>query len=240
MPRESESTQRRTGAGRSRTQRARRFQSSGPDAEPRASSRGRACISCCNIGDNSSTDRRDTKSCARSVGLYNSYDRSRFAEGHRRAIARAAPIALAFDGNLATFGFPFEEGLITPQEVGGWVSSTTSIGEAGLYLRELAQRGRFQTFGFPKRGFPPQLGETIVTTNRPDPKKATTATALAGLLQHGTSILLVFGLGRRGLDDRDVYPLGRYHFDLTGRGLSLETATAIGAAPALIAAHLVE
>ena len=174
------------------------------------------------------------------IGLYNSYDRSRFAEAHRRAIARAAPIALAFDGNLATFGFPFEEGLITPQEVAGWVSSTTSIGEAGLYLRELAQRGRFQTFGFPKRGFPPQLGEPIVTTNRPDPKKATTATALAGLLQHGTSILLVFGLGRRGLDDRDVYPLGRYHFDLTGRGLSLETATAIGAAPALIAAHLVE
>src|SRR5438093_121722 len=174
------------------------------------------------------------------IGLYSSYDRSRFAEPHRRAIARAAPIALAFDGNLATFGFPFEEGLITPQEVAGWVSSTTSIGEAGLYLRELAQRGRFQTFGFPKRGFPPQLGEPIVTTNRPDPKKATTATALAGLLQRGTSILLVFGLGRRGLDDRDVYPLGRYHFDLTGRGLSLETATAIGAAPALIAAHLVE
>src|SRR5438093_29384 len=66
------------------------------------------------------------------------------------------------------------------------------------------------------------------------------AMARAGLLQRGTSILLVFGLGRRGLDDRDVYPLGRYHFDLTGRGLSLETATAIGAAPALIAAHLVE
>jgi len=37
-----------------------------------------------------------------------------------------------------------------------------------------------------------------------------------------------------------VYPLGRYHFDLTGRGLSLETATAIGAAPALIAAHLTD
>jgi len=104
----------------------------------------------------------------------------------------------------------------------------------------LAHLGRFQTFEFPKRGFPPQLGEAIVTTSRPDPKKATNAASLAGLLKHGTSILLVFGLGPRGLDDRDVYPLGRYHFDLTGRGLSLETATAIGAAPALIAAHLAE
>src|SRR5207249_8391324 len=38
------------------------------------------------------------------LGLYNSYDPVRFAEAHRRAIARAAPIALAFDANLATFG----------------------------------------------------------------------------------------------------------------------------------------
>ena len=172
------------------------------------------------------------------LGLYNSYDPVRFAEAHRRAIARAAPIALAFDANLATFGFPFDKELSTPESVAAWVSGTTSIGEAGKYLRELAHLGRFQTFEFPKRGFPPQLGEAIVTTNRPDPKKASTAAFLAGLLKHGTSILLVFGLGPRGLDDRDVYPLGRYHFDLTGRGLSLETATAIGAAPALIAAHL--
>src|SRR2546422_9102543 len=172
------------------------------------------------------------------IGLYNPCDPLRSAEAHRRAIARAAPIALAFDANLATFGFPFEKELSTPEDVAAWVSSTTSIGEAGKYLRELAHLGRFQTFDFPKRGFPPQLGEAIVTTSRPDPKNATNAAFLAGLLKDGTSILLVFGLGPRGLDDRDVYPLGRYHFDLTGRGLSLETATAIGPAPALIAAHL--
>ncbi len=174
------------------------------------------------------------------LGLYNSYDPVRFAEAHRRAIARAAPVALAFDANLATFGFPWPEDLRTPQEVASWVSGTTTIGEAGKYLRELADLGRFQTFEFPNRGFPPQLGEVVITTNRPNPRQATNAKFLAGLLKHGTSIVLVFGLGPRGLDDRDVYPLGRYHFDLTGRGLSLETATAIGAAPALVAAHLNE
>jgi len=78
----------------------------------------------------------------------------------------------------------------------------------------------------------------VVTTNRPEAKKATTAQQLANLLRRGSSILLVFGLGPHGLDDRDVYPLGRFHFDLTGRGLSLETATALGAAPALIVAYL--
>ncbi len=172
------------------------------------------------------------------LGLYNSYDPVKFAEAHRRAIARAAPIALTFDANLATFGFPYAKDLRTPADIASWVSGTTSIGEEGKYLRELADTGRFLAFDFPKRGFPPQLGDVVITTNRPDPKKAADARHLANLLSRGTSILLLFGLGPRGLDDRDVYPMGRHHFDLTGRGLVLETATAIGAAPALIAANL--
>src|SRR5256712_13400454 len=106
------------------------------------------------------------------IGLYNSYDPARFAEAHRRAIARAAPVALAFDANLATFGFPFEKDLRTPEDVAAWVSGTTSIGEAGKYLRVLADLGRFQTFEFAKRGFPHQLCEVIVTTGRPDSQKS--------------------------------------------------------------------
>jgi hypothetical protein len=172
------------------------------------------------------------------IGLYNSYDPVKFAEAHRRSLARAGPIALSFDANLATFGFPYERALRTAAEIAAWVSTTTSIGEEGKYLRDLAQAGRFLTFDFPKRGFPPQLGEVVITTNQPDLKKAIDAEGLAGLLRRGTSILLVFGLGPHGLDDREVGALGRFHFDLTGRGLVLETATAIGAAPAMIAALL--
>lgn len=172
------------------------------------------------------------------IGLYNSYDRVKFHEAHRRALARSGPIALAFDANVATFGFPYAKDLRTSLEIVDWVAGTTSIGEGGRYLKDLAVAGRFQAFDFPRAGFPPQLGEVVITTNRPDAKKATRADDLAALLARGTSILLVFGLGPRGLDDRDVYPLGRFHFDLTGRGLSLETATALGAAPAMIAARL--
>lgn len=169
------------------------------------------------------------------IGLYNSYDPIKFAEAHRRAIARSAPVALAFDSNLATFGFPYERELRTPQEIAKWVSGTTSIGEEGRYLRELAEAGRFLTFEFPHRGFPPQLGEVVITTNRTEDRRQTSARSLANLLRRGTSILLVFGLGPHGLDDRDVLPLGRFHFDITGKGITLETATAIGAAPAIIA-----
>jgi uncharacterized protein len=172
------------------------------------------------------------------IGLYNSYDPVKFAEAHRRALARSAPVALAFDANLATFGFPYDRELRTPQEIAAWVSGTTSIGEEGRYLRDLAEAGRFLAFDFPKRGFPPQLGEVVITTNRPDAKRSANAQALADLLRRGTSIVLVFGLGPHGLKDREILALGPYHFDLTGRGIALETATAIGAAPALIAAHL--
>src|SRR6266705_5911948 len=121
------------------------------------------------------------------LGLYNSYDPVKFAEAHRRAIARAAPVALAFDANVATFGFPFERELRTPQRLAVWVSGTTSIGEEGKYLRELAEAGRLLTFDFPRRGFPPQLGDVVVTTNRPDAKKGVDAVFLARLLDKGTS-----------------------------------------------------
>ena len=172
------------------------------------------------------------------IGLYNSYDPVKFAEAHRRVIARAAPVALAFDANLATFGFPYDKELRTPMEIAAWVSGTTSIGEEGRYLRDLAEAGRFLAFPFPNRGFSPQLGEVVITTHRPDPKKRVDARSLADRLRAGTSILLVFGLGPHGLENRDVLGLGQYEFDLTGRGIVLETATAIGAAPALIATHL--
>src|SRR5207249_1414639 len=135
-------------------------------------------------------------------GLYNSYDPVKFAEAHRRAIARAAPVALAFDANVATFGFPFERELRTPQQLAAWVSETTSIGEEGKYLRELAEAGRLLTFDFPSRGFPPQPGEVVVMTTRPDAKKGVDAAFPASLLERGTSFVLVFGLGPPGLDAR--------------------------------------
>src|SRR5512137_1948849 len=105
------------------------------------------------------------------IGLYNSYDPVKFHESHRRALARAGPLALAFDCNLATFGFPYDKELSTPVEIAEWVSTTTSIGESGSYLIELARKGRFSTFDFPKKGFPPQLGEAIVTTRKPSQGK---------------------------------------------------------------------
>ncbi|OGS42652.1 MAG: hypothetical protein A3K67_06580, partial [Euryarchaeota archaeon RBG_16_62_10] len=160
--------------------------------------------------------------------LYNSYDPVKFHESHRRALARAGPLALAFDCNLATFGFPYDKELATPAGIAEWVSTTTSIGESGSYLVELARKGRFSCFDFPRKGFPPQLGEVVVTTRKPSKAKASAPSDIRSLLNSGRSVVLVFGLGPHGLP-KEVFEAGQRHLDVTGRGLSLETCTALGA-----------
>ena len=162
------------------------------------------------------------------IGLFNSYDPVKFHESHRRVLARAGPLALAFDCNLATFGFPYDKELVTPIEIANWVSTTTSIGESGSYLIELAQKGRFSTFDFPKKGFPPQLGEVVVTTRKPSKDRTVSSPDIRALVKSGKSILLLFGLGPHGLP-REIFVMSQKHLDVTGRGLSLETCTALGA-----------
>jgi uncharacterized protein len=171
------------------------------------------------------------------LGLYNSYDPNRFHEAHRRALARAAPLALGFDANLATFGFPFDEGrrrerpegvdLRTPVEVARFVADSTTIGDGGAYFVELAEKGRFQAFDYPKGGFPPQLGEVVLTTRKPDAGKSLTLSDARALAAQ-RSTLLLFGLGPHGVP-KDVPKLAPKHLDITGGGYSLETCTALGA-----------
>jgi hypothetical protein len=171
------------------------------------------------------------------LGLYNSYDPVRFHEAHRRALARAAPLALAFDANLATFGFPFDEGrrrekpggvdLRTPLDIARFVADSTSIGDGGAYFVELAEKGRFQAFDFPKAGFPPQLGEVVLATRKPEPSKALRVADARALLAQRSAVVL-FGLGPHGVS-KEVPKLASKHLDVTGQGFSLETCTAMGA-----------
>lgn len=162
------------------------------------------------------------------IGLFNSYDPVKFREAHRRVLARAGPLALAFDCNLATFGFPYEKDLSTPPEIARWVSTTTTIGEDGEYLVRLSEKGRFSAFDFPNKGFPPQLGEPITTTRKPAKAKSVSPEDVRSMLRSGKSVLLLFGLGPHGLP-KEVFELTSKHLDITARGMSLETCTALGA-----------
>ncbi|MBI4393000.1 MAG: DUF531 family protein [Euryarchaeota archaeon] len=171
------------------------------------------------------------------IGLFNSYDPRRFHEAHRRALARAAPLALAFDANLAAFGFPFDEGrkrerpgapdLRTPIDVAKFVAESTSIGEGGAYFIELAEKGRFAHYPFPDPGYPPQLGEIVLTTSKPHAGKARTPAQIAATLASRKSVCLVFGLGPHGMPEKEKTRFSG-HLDATGGGYSLETCTALG------------
>jgi hypothetical protein len=167
------------------------------------------------------------------IGLYNTYDPNKFREAHRRVLARSGPVALTFGCNLATFGFPYEKEMRTPQEIVDWLSTTTSIGDGGEYLIELAKAGRFSIFDKPAKGFPPQFGEVIITTRKPDAGCSVSPKKVAEMVKGGQSILLLFGLGPHGLP-KELFKVGKYHLDISGKGYSLETATAIGAVPAVL------
>jgi hypothetical protein len=171
------------------------------------------------------------------IGLYNSYDSKKFREPHRRVIARTGGIAMAFDMNLALFGFPVPEDQKTPVEIAEWIAGTTSIGGNGEYFVELAEKGRFSTFPYPSKGFPPQLGEPILTTCSKDESRSVDASWIADKVRNGSSVLLIFGIGPHGTP-KDVMSLPNYVFDVTGGNYSLETCIAIGAVSGAINALL--
>jgi hypothetical protein len=171
------------------------------------------------------------------IALWNSYDPNSFREAHRRILARAGPLALAFEFNLATFGFPFPKDLSTPQEIADWVSTTTSIGEDGSYLKELTAKGRFQTFPYYNKGFPPQLGEVVLTTCNAEGKKKRSVDEVVDLLKQGRSVCLIFGTGPKGVP-KEVLEMAPNQLDITFGGYSLETCTALGAVAAVVAHKL--
>ena len=168
------------------------------------------------------------------IAIYNSYDPKSFREAHRRILARAGPLALAFDCNLATFGFPFPPELTVPQEISDWVATTTSIGEDGSYLKDITAKGRFQTYPYPNKGFPPQMGEMVLTTCNPDKGKKRSVDEVVRMLLSGQSICLVFGAGPKGVP-KDIHDMARNHMDITFGEYSLETCTAMGACVAVLA-----
>jgi len=164
------------------------------------------------------------------LALYNTYDPKKLHEAHLRAIARAGPIAYAYGFHLALVGFPFEG---RPVDVAREISSHTTIGEGGRYLLELAEGNRFHLLEFPRRGFPPQFGIPVATTRKPSEEKEVTPLELAERALRGESFLILVGLGRHGLP-KEIFKTARYHMDITGKRVSLETCTAIGAIPARI------
>ncbi len=163
------------------------------------------------------------------LGLFNTYDTQKLHEIHRRSVARASALCYAFDINLALFGFPLPK---KREEAIETIKGTTTIG-GGEYIEVLADMQRLNFFDFPVRGFPPQLGTPVATTSKPHEKKLVTPRQIRERLRAGESILLIMGLGRRGLP-KEILESVREHLELTGKSVSLETCTAMGVIACLV------
>lgn len=164
------------------------------------------------------------------LGIVNTYDKIKVLDAHYRAIARAAPICHAFGFHLALYDFPFK---MTAEELVAFVMEKTTIGESGSYLKILYEKNHLSVSDLPKKGFPSQFGEIVITTSKPDPKRQVIPVNLAEDALRNRSFLFLVGLGHKGLP-KELFQRGKYHLDITGKGLSLETCTAIGAIPANI------
>ena len=164
------------------------------------------------------------------LGIVNTYDKIKVLDAHYRAIARAAPICRAFGFHLALYDFPFK---LTAEELVVYVMEKTTIGESGTYLKILYEKNHLSVSDLPKKGFPSQFGEIVITTSKPDPKRKALPRTIAEEAFRNHSFLFLVGLGHKGLP-KELFERGKYHLDITGKGLSLETCTAIGAIPANI------
>ncbi len=162
------------------------------------------------------------------LGIVNTYDKIKILDAHYRAIARAAPICHAYGFHLALYDFPFK---MTAEELVYFVMEKTTIGEAGSYLKTLYEKNHLSMSDLPKKGFPSHFGEIVITTSKPDPKKQVLPVKIAEEAFRNRSFLFLVGLGHKGLP-KELFERGKHHLDITCKGLSLETCTAIGAIPA--------
>ena len=171
------------------------------------------------------------------LALYNTYEGG-LKPVHLRAVARAAPLCIAFDMDLALINFPASdmEGLLRQ------VVTETGIGRGGKYLKGLMEQGRIVLVAGTRRTgtgyravedwkYP---GLPVATTPHPqkdkkiemaDAIRLATSPPTSG--RHFRSVCLIMGLGKRGLPQSllDTVP---YHLELTGSNVHLETCTAMG------------
>ena len=166
------------------------------------------------------------------LGLFNTYDRIKVVEAQYRGIARGAPIAYAFGFNLALVGFPYA---FSQPELVAFVRDNTTIGGSGEYLQKLHDEHRLFVMDVPEKGFPAHFGALVVATSRPEKKKAVTSGEVADMMARKKPLLVLLGLGRKGLP-KEYFEIAPHHLDITdGKGISLETCTAIGAVAARLA-----
>lgn len=175
------------------------------------------------------------KKVRHALALYDAYEGG-IKITHHRAIARAAPLCIAFDIDLVLLNFPSS----SVEKIIEETMRETNIGKGGEFLERLAREGRVTLVPLDDTGISINLrglGIPIATTSHPDPKKTTDLKGLVlskrksgqskGKLSSDNNICLIMGLGRKGLP-QGILNEAEYHLELTGKNVPLETCTVMG------------
>lgn len=167
-----------------------------------------------------------TTSIRHVLALVDTYEGG-LGEVHLRAIARAAPLCDAFGLDLALVGFPTDNlGALLKQAM-----AETSIGEGGRHIQDLVAGGHVHLLHATHRQFPDlsSVGFPVATTPQPERAKSLDFVGCLSAARDAkaTRLVVLMGLGRKGLP-ASFLKGAPAHLELTGRNVSLETATAMG------------
>jgi len=169
------------------------------------------------------------------LALYDTYEGS-LKQTHIRAVARAAPLCVAFYLDLALLGFPTDD----VNRMIELASNDTNIGKGGAYLKDLHSKGKVHLVKCTDKDPPKdwkELGLPVATTSNPSKHKKVNmeeARKLA-IKDHSLQrVCLIMGIGRKGLP-RSLIDSVPYHLEITGVNIALETATAMGILAYLLA-----
>ncbi|MGB0651595.1 MAG: DUF531 family protein [Thermoplasmatota archaeon] len=162
------------------------------------------------------TWRPERRAGTHTLALWNTYDGG-LGLPHLRAVARAAPLAAAFNLDLLLVAFPADLAAIAEA-----AATETGIGEGAGHLEALLEAGRVSAVD--ELTLDDLPGWPVATTPKPDPERLETLERAKEV--HGRLCVLM-GLGPRGLP-RHVLEACPAHYEITGASVSLETATAMG------------
>ena len=153
-----------------------------------------------------------------SLVLFNTYEGGGSAT-HLRAIARAAPLCMAYNLDLVLADFPYKDMEKTVEKV----IRETNIGRGGKYLRQMAGDGRIRPVNHDEL-IP--SGICVATTSHPDEKKKIDMKDVVKITEK-RQVLIIMGMGKHGLPPEFLKSVP-YHMELTGKNIPLETCTVMG------------
>lgn len=160
------------------------------------------------------------------LALFNTYEGS-LNPIHVRTLARAAPLCAGFGLNLWLIDFPITE----LDNFVKKVTTDTRIGQSGKYVQFLYNGNRIHLYSSSQIKTKTISDDNllIATTAHPAKDKSITMNEAFIKLENDSKkkIILIMGLGKKGLPTSILQKL-RYHLELTGVYVPLETCTAMG------------